>query len=345
MSDIFLSYKREDRPHARSLAEALQEAGWSVWWDPQLRAGEHFDDAIERELKSAKCVIVVWSKGSVSSQYVKDEAAYALDLNKLIPVTIDDVKPPFRYQRLQTESLAGWNGSQGFPAFKKILEDIASVIGGRPVKSRKRRSEKDDVSASSTKGLAVGGSRVKSRKRREVLASSTKGLAVGGSRVKSRKGREVIASSTKGLAVGPVKARKHREVIASSTKGWAERNEGILFDALRKLIREGTPYGFLIAAVGDYYVQFAREGEPKWLYAEAVSNAFLPANRQLTKTSADRLMRMGFEKPVADDGLFHRNYQIDDDDDLLKVARSAVTILRDVYGVAERSSLEIELNL
>jgi hypothetical protein len=48
MSDIFISYKREEQPVARKLADALQKKGWSVWWDPKLRAGEHFDDSIRR---------------------------------------------------------------------------------------------------------------------------------------------------------------------------------------------------------------------------------------------------------------------------------------------------------
>jgi hypothetical protein len=47
MSDIFISYKREEQATARKLASALENEGWTVWWDPKLRAGENFDDAIE----------------------------------------------------------------------------------------------------------------------------------------------------------------------------------------------------------------------------------------------------------------------------------------------------------
>ena len=88
MSDIFISYKREEQPLAKRLSDALEEKGWSVWWDPKLCAGEHFDDVIEQALKDAKCVIVMWSKLSVNSRYVKDEANYALKRKKLIPIAI-----------------------------------------------------------------------------------------------------------------------------------------------------------------------------------------------------------------------------------------------------------------
>jgi len=65
MADIFISYKREEQPLARRLADALEKKGWSIWWDPKLRAGERFDDVIEEALKDAKGVIVIWSKLSV----------------------------------------------------------------------------------------------------------------------------------------------------------------------------------------------------------------------------------------------------------------------------------------
>src|SRR5262245_25386431 len=111
MSDIFISYKREDKAEARALAESLEQIGWTVWWDPQLRAGERFDEVIEREINDAKCVIVLWSRLAIQSQYVKDEATYALSLNKLIPVSIDEAPAPFRFKGLHTLSLAGWRGS------------------------------------------------------------------------------------------------------------------------------------------------------------------------------------------------------------------------------------------
>ncbi len=141
MSDIFLSYQRDDRNRVKTLAEALERAGWSVWWDPHLRSGEHFDEVIERELKSAKCVIVVWSDRSIRSQYVKDEAAYALKLNKLIPIAIDDVELPFRYQGLQTIFLTEFADLPSFAPFQKLLDELAGVIGTARKVSKSRKTQ------------------------------------------------------------------------------------------------------------------------------------------------------------------------------------------------------------
>ena len=128
MSDIFISYKREDQATARKLANALEGEGWTVWWDPKLRAGERFNDVIENALNEAKCVIVLWSKRSVQSLYVKDEATHALKRKKLVPVTIQQVELPFRFEELHTPSLFNWDGSKDFSEFRRLVEDISTIL-------------------------------------------------------------------------------------------------------------------------------------------------------------------------------------------------------------------------
>ncbi len=129
LSDIFISYKREEQDEARQLAVALEKQGWSVWWDPKLRAGEYFDDVIEKALNEARCVIVMWSKRSAQSRYVKDEASYALDFDKLVPVAIEEVHLPFRFRNIQTPQLIHWDGSDQFMAFKSLVGDIVAKLG------------------------------------------------------------------------------------------------------------------------------------------------------------------------------------------------------------------------
>jgi TIR domain len=128
MSDIFISYKREEQATARKLANALESEGWTVWWDPKLRAGEHFDDVIEKALNEAKCVIVMWSNLSVNSEYIKAEATEALEQKKLVPVKIENVSLPFRFKRVQTPSLLDWDGSRDSPDFRKFVDDISAKL-------------------------------------------------------------------------------------------------------------------------------------------------------------------------------------------------------------------------
>ena len=137
MSDIFISYKREEQATARKLANALEGQGWTVWWDPKLRAGERFNDVIEKALKESKCVVVMWSKRSVESQYVKHEANYALKRNKLVPLMIEEVELPFRFEDLHTPSLLDWDGSKDFSEFAGLSRTSLRFVD-RAVRSSMR---------------------------------------------------------------------------------------------------------------------------------------------------------------------------------------------------------------
>ena len=83
MADIFVSYSRDDREQVAKLARALEGRGWSVWWDPHLQAGDQFDRLIEAEITKSRCVLVVWSRSSVNSDWVRAEASTGL--NKGLP--------------------------------------------------------------------------------------------------------------------------------------------------------------------------------------------------------------------------------------------------------------------
>src|SRR5262245_35114017 len=105
MADIFISYERSDQARAQRVAEALEQQGWSVWWDRKLLAGDLFDKTIQQSLDAAKCVIVLWSNTSVSSSWVKDEASEGARRGILVPMLIDEVAIPLGFRQLHTAHL------------------------------------------------------------------------------------------------------------------------------------------------------------------------------------------------------------------------------------------------
>jgi hypothetical protein len=142
MSDIFISYAREDRDKAKALAKLFQQQGWSVWWDRNIPPGRSFDEVIEEALGAAKCVVVLWSKNSASSDWVKGEAAEALQRKILVPVRIDSANVPLEFRRLQTVDLSNWKGGGGHPELGGLLEAVAAHTKGvvrRPVKEESQR--------------------------------------------------------------------------------------------------------------------------------------------------------------------------------------------------------------
>jgi TIR domain len=132
MTDIFISYAREDRARAARLASALEAFGWSVWWDRKIIAGQSFDEAIERELEIAKRVLVLWSKDSINSEWVRNEAAVAAERGVLVPALIDPVKLPLEFRRRQTIDLVDWDGDPAHEGFRALCD--AMEVGSPPVR-------------------------------------------------------------------------------------------------------------------------------------------------------------------------------------------------------------------
>ena len=105
MIDIFLSYAHEDRERIQPLIRILEVQGWTVWWDTNIETGVLFDKEIQAAVEAARCIMVVWSKHSIGSQWVRSEAHEGLDRNILVPVLLDDVRPPLPFRQIQATKL------------------------------------------------------------------------------------------------------------------------------------------------------------------------------------------------------------------------------------------------
>ena len=131
MADVFISYSSEDRDRVRPLAEALQKRGLSVWWDRALAAGDDYTSVIAKALGEAKAVIVVWSRISVDSSWVRDEAGHARDAHRLVPVLFDKVQIPLGFGAINAEDFTAWNGRGEAPQVALLEESLRARIEGR----------------------------------------------------------------------------------------------------------------------------------------------------------------------------------------------------------------------
>jgi WD40 repeat protein len=126
--DVFISYSHEDRASAQRLAQWCAACGWSVWWDEAIVPGRKWDQAIERALADARCVLVLWSARSVRSDWVKTEAAEAARRGVLVPVLIEPIELPLEFRRVQTLDLTGaWDLSSA--ALDRLRGALAEHIG------------------------------------------------------------------------------------------------------------------------------------------------------------------------------------------------------------------------
>ena len=138
MTDIFISYGRADRPHAQRMASVLEGHGWSVWWDRKILAGDTFEQTVQRALNEARCVVVLWSAGSVTSSWVKDEATDGKRRNILVPVLIDEVDIPLGFRQLHAVSLFDAASEQDLSQFDNLVASVDNVLR-RPAPAAEER--------------------------------------------------------------------------------------------------------------------------------------------------------------------------------------------------------------
>ena len=171
MPHVFLSYASEDRARVLPLVEALQEDGFTVWWDRDIRPGPSFDREIERAIDEAICMVVVWSSRSVESEWVRSEVEEGVRRGILVPVLIEAVMPPLAYRRRQAADLTHWQGEHD-GEYAKLLGGIRATLAsveGVGASDPSGTASQDRVVG----GVAAGASAPRARRRVRKVSMST----------------------------------------------------------------------------------------------------------------------------------------------------------------------------
>ncbi|MFN3912339.1 SUMF1/EgtB/PvdO family nonheme iron enzyme [Hyphomonas sp.] len=135
MSEVFVSYNREDLKTAQTIVDGLIAEGFDVWMDMNLQAGENYDEITEDRLHKARAVVVLWSSRSVKSRWVRAEATIGARKNTLVPLMIEPCDRPVMFELIQTTDLSGWSGDRNDPAWLAFVEVIKKRLTAAPVAS------------------------------------------------------------------------------------------------------------------------------------------------------------------------------------------------------------------
>ena len=132
--DFFLGYSAKDRDKAQELSKAIQKAGMTTWMSMDVQ-GSSFYDSIREAIRNSKCYLVLISRNSLNSDWVRKELEYAvstaLDRDKIIvPVLFAGVDlkedPVFSYL---LSGVRIYNVDENTPDWAdKLLDQIRPVL-------------------------------------------------------------------------------------------------------------------------------------------------------------------------------------------------------------------------
>lgn len=127
--NVFVSYSRDDRETVLPIIRALENSALTVWWDGLLEAGTVFLQTTEQALEQADAVLVVWTKTSVNSNWVRDEATIGRDTSRLVPITTDGSLPPLGFRQFHVVDLSSWKNKADAPEFQNVIQSIRASMG------------------------------------------------------------------------------------------------------------------------------------------------------------------------------------------------------------------------
>ena len=124
MASVFLSYVEQDGKVADRITAAFRLSGIEVSaaHPPALPPGLK---RLARELKSAKCVVVLWSNHSVRDELVLAEADYARSRDTLVSAVIGNPPLPLGFRDAWFATLTDWTGEPDdelFLVLKRLVE-------------------------------------------------------------------------------------------------------------------------------------------------------------------------------------------------------------------------------
>ncbi|NOU04737.1 MAG: toll/interleukin-1 receptor domain-containing protein [Hyphomicrobiaceae bacterium] len=151
MAEIFISYSKRDYDWVSRLASALEAFGYSVWWDYNLGHGDSFSKEISSAISEAKYFFVIWTRHSVSSDWVYAETDQAWNKNKLsvVQFRVGECSVPLPYNSFhmividhatdESAILQTIERTIGPPAISSSMVDQS--INGSPTQALELREE------------------------------------------------------------------------------------------------------------------------------------------------------------------------------------------------------------
>lgn len=167
---VFISHNSKDKDFVRRLSTDLKEHGVAFWLDEiEMGVGDSLIEKIQAGISQAKYFLIVLSKDSVNSNWVRKELNTALSMeintgnNFILPAVIDDCEvPPFLYEKIYADFRNGYEIGLlhllKTLVGKKRLQEVVKIPSGEFLYSSKNVMRKISKSFYIDKiGVTLGG--------------------------------------------------------------------------------------------------------------------------------------------------------------------------------------------
>jgi hypothetical protein len=129
MANVFLSYKSQRRAAAKYFSKLMETQGYSVWYDYNLIKGKDFGVQLDRQIRTARVVVVLWCSLSVNSEWVQEEVDLAKSLEKLLPIKIEPCDLKLGTRRLDYIDLSDWEGDPKSGCLHEFFRHLRIRVG------------------------------------------------------------------------------------------------------------------------------------------------------------------------------------------------------------------------
>ena len=129
-ADVFISYKSDEESYAKTVRKVLEDNGISCWMAPDsIPAGSNYMKQIPQAIEDCKVMIILISKKSQQSTWVKNEFSQAVTKHKtIIPYVIQDcpLEDEFQFSMSTMQQVYAWQDEEA--ALQRIVRDIRASL-------------------------------------------------------------------------------------------------------------------------------------------------------------------------------------------------------------------------
>lgn len=124
--DIYIIYHRADIETARKCVQLLKAQGYSCFVDFDSLQNDSFEEQVFEAINGSKCILLIYSKNTESSQYVRREVEFALEHGiQIIPMLLSGIDSASWYFGKLTAPIYGPIEVRE----KQLIQHVKAIVG------------------------------------------------------------------------------------------------------------------------------------------------------------------------------------------------------------------------